>query len=70
MEDSLETIPFLDVEINDTSIETWVCRKPTDTNLFLNINVMYCPTKWKFSIIFCLLNIMLNVHVFAHSFSI
>ena len=53
MKHSLENIPFLDVEIkiNHTGIETWVYRKPTNTNLFLNFNAMY-PT----GLIFCLLN--------------
>ena len=59
MEHSLETIPFLDVEIkiNDTGIETRVYRKPTNrpTNLFLNFNAM-CPTTWKSDLILCLLN--------------
>ena len=32
-----ETIPFLDIEIrlNETGIDTWVYRKPTNTNLIL-----------------------------------
>ena len=57
MEHLLETIPFLDVEIkiNDTGIETWVYKKPTNTKLFLNFNAM-CPTKWKSGLIFCLFN--------------
>ena len=57
IEHSLKTIPFLDVEIkiNDTGIETWVYKKPTNTNLFLNFNAM-CPNKYKFGLIFCLLN--------------
>ena len=35
--------PFLDVEItiNYTGIETWIYRKSTNTNLFLNLNAMY-----------------------------
>ena len=38
MEQSLKTIPFLNakIKINDTSIETWVYKKPTNTNRFLN----------------------------------
>ena len=41
-----DTIPFLDVEIrlNETGIDTWVYRKPTNTNLILNLNAL-CPTK-------------------------
>ena len=40
MKHLLETISFLDVEIkiNNTAIETWAYRKPTNTNLFLNFN--------------------------------
>ena len=55
--ETIETIPSLDVEIkiNYTGIKTWVYRKPTNTNLFLNFNAM-CPTKWKSGLIFCLLN--------------
>ena len=51
------TIPFLDVEIrlNKTGIDTWVYRKPTNTNLILNFNVL-CPTKWKSGLIVCFLN--------------
>ena len=44
MKHSLQTISLLDVEINDTGIETWVYRKPTNTKLFFNFNPM-CPTK-------------------------
>ena len=54
---SSDTIPFLDVEIrlNKTGIDTWVYRKPTNTNLILNFNVL-CPTKWKSELILCFLN--------------
>ena len=57
MKHLLEIIPFLDVKIkiNDTGIETWVYRKPTNNNLFFKFNAM-CPTKWKFGLIFCLLD--------------
>ena len=57
MEHSLETIPFLVVEIkiNDISIETWIYGKPTNNNLFLSFSAM-CPTKWKSGLIFFLLN--------------
>ena len=46
MEHSFESIPFFDVKIkiNDTGIETWVYKKPTNTNLFINFNAM-CPTE-------------------------
>ena len=52
-----DTIPFLDVEIrlNETGIDTWVYRKPTNTNLILNFNAL-CPTKWKSGLILCFLN--------------
>ena len=52
-----DTIPFLDVEIrlNVTGIDTWVYRKPTNTNLILNFNAL-CPTKWKSGLILCFLN--------------
>ena len=52
-----DTIPFLDVEIrlNETEIDTWVYRKPTNTNLILNFNAL-CPTKWKSGLILCFLN--------------
>ena len=48
MEFPSDTIPFLDVEIrlNETGIDTWVYRKPTNTNLSLNFNAL-CLTKWK-----------------------
>ena len=51
------TIPFLDVEIrlNETGIDTWVYRKPTNTNLIFNFNTL-CPTKWKSGLILCFLN--------------
>ena len=52
-----DTIPFLDVAIklNETGIDTWVYRKPTNINLILNFNVL-CPTKWKSGLILCFLN--------------
>ena len=52
-----DTILFLDVEIrlNETGIDTWVYRKPTNTNLILNFIVL-CPTKWKSGLILCFLN--------------
>ena len=52
-----DTIPFFDVEIrlNKTGIDTWVYRKPTNTNLILNFNAL-CPTKWKSELILCFLN--------------
>ena len=52
-----DTITFLDVEIrlNETDIDTWVYRKPTNTNLILNFNAL-CPTKWKSGLILCFLN--------------
>ena len=52
-----DTIPILDVEIrfNETGIDTWVYRKPTNTNLILNVNAL-CPTKWKSGLILCFLN--------------
>ena len=52
-----DTIPFLDVEIrlNETGIDTWVYRKPTNTNLILNFNAL-CPIKWKSGLILCFLN--------------
>ena len=58
MKRSHETIPFLDVtiKINDTGIKTWIYRKPTNGNLFLNFNAI-CFTKWKSGLIFCLLNV-------------
>ena len=39
---------LLDVEIRliKTGIDTWVYRKPTNTNLILNFNAL-CLTKWK-----------------------
>ena len=51
------TIPFLDVEIrlNEIGIDTWVYRKPTNTNLIWNFNAL-CPTKWKSGLILCFLN--------------
>ena len=51
-----DTIPFLDVEIrlNETGIDTWEYRKPTNTNLILNFAL--CPTKWKSGLILCFLN--------------
>ena len=36
-------------------IETWIYRKPTNTNLILNFTAM-CPTKWKSGLISCLRN--------------
>ena len=52
-----DTISFLDVEIRltETGIDTWVNRKPTNTNLILNFNAL-CPTKWKSGLILCFLN--------------
>ena len=37
-----DIIPFFDVEIwlNETGIDTWVYRKPTNTNLILNFNAL------------------------------
>ena len=69
MKHSLETILFLDVEIkiNDTGIETWVYKKSTNTNLFVNFNAM-CPTKWKSGLIFCLLNRTKRIGLFNFSF--
>ena len=56
MELPSDTIPFLDVEIrlNKTGIDTWVYRKPRNTNLILNFNEV-CPTKWKSGLILCFL---------------
>ena len=52
-----DTIPFLDVEIrlNETLIDTWIYRKPTNTNLILNFNAL-CSAKWKSGLILCFLN--------------
>ena len=52
-----DTIPFLDVEIrlNETGIDTWVYRKPTNTNFILSFNTL-CPSKWKSGLILCFLN--------------
>ena len=57
VEHASETIPFLDVEIKltDSGVDTWVWRKPTNTNLLLNFNA-FCPLKWKSGLILCLLN--------------
>ena len=53
-----DAIPFLDVEIRlkmKQEFDTWVYRKPTNTNLIFNFNAL-CPTKWKSGLILCFLN--------------
>ena len=57
MELPSDTKPLLDVEIrlNEIGIDTWVYRKPTNTNLILKFNAL-CPTKWKSGLILCFLN--------------
>ena len=57
MELSSDTIPFLNAKIrlNEAGIDTWVYRKPTNTNLILHFNSL-CPTKWKSGLILCFLN--------------
>ena len=48
------TLPFLDVEVSlrDT-IETWLYRKPTNTNVVLNFDSV-APRAWKTGLIKCL----------------
>ena len=57
VEEANETLPFLDVEIKllENSYDSWVWRKKTHTGVLLNFSAM-APTKWKFGLIFCLLN--------------
>ena len=52
----VRTIAFLDVqiELNESSYNIWVWRKPTNTGLLLNFNAI-CPQTWKSSLIMCLL---------------
>ena len=45
-----DTIPFLDVEIrlNETGIDTWVYRRPTNINLILNRAKRICSSDFLF----------------------
>ena len=51
------SLSFLDVKIvvNENGTDTFVWRKPTNTNLLLNFNA-FCPSRWKCGLILCLLN--------------
>ena len=64
-----QTIAFREVEIkiNDSVIETWVYKKPTNTNLFLNFNAIYA-TKWKSGLIFGLLTCAKRICLFNFLF--
>jgi len=57
VEHASNTLAFFDVEIkiNDQGVDTWIWRKPTNTDLMLNFNAL-CPQKWKSGLDFCLLN--------------
>ena len=57
IEKTTDTLAFLDVEIklNDTSFDTTVYRKPTNTGLYLNF-FANCPKQWKSGLILCLLH--------------
>ena len=50
-----ETLPFLDVEIQiGENIETWLHKKPTNTDVLLNYDSV-APRAWKTGLIKCLL---------------
>ena len=51
------TLQFLDVgiKISENTVDTWVWRKPTNTDLFLNFAAI-CPIKWKSGLVFCMLH--------------
>jgi len=57
IEKSTKTLQFLDVDIriNESSVDTWVWRKPTNTGLCLNFEAI-CPLKWKSALILCMLH--------------
>ena len=46
---------FFNANLDETGIDPWVYRKPTNSNLILNFNAL-CPTKWKSGLILCFLN--------------
>ena len=50
-------LAFLDTQISikDANFESWVYRKPTNTNVLLNQSAV-CPVQWKNGLIKCLLN--------------
>ena len=50
-------LAFLDtqISINNSDFETWVYRKPTNTNVILNYSAI-CPIQWKIGLLKCLLN--------------
>ena len=56
------TLTFLDVEVelNESGYNTWVWRKPTNTELLLNFNAN-SPQTWKSSLIMCLLHRAKNI---------
>ena len=51
-----ENLPFLDpqIKLNDAGYKTYGWRKPTNTGLLLNFNVL-CTNTWKSGLIMCLL---------------
>ena len=57
VEIGLNKLPFLDAEvtIEDGNFETWVYRKPTNTNVLLNA-FAFCPSEWKRGLVYCFLN--------------
>ena len=56
-EKSNTSLPFLDVNVvlKDDGCDTWVFRKKTHTNVFLNFKAV-APLKWKSGLIACMLN--------------
>ena len=50
-------LPFLDVEVKlvDDGVETWVHRKPTDTEVILNYSSL-APMSWKIGLAKCFVN--------------
>ena len=57
VEETTNTLPFLDVEIklNENTFDSWVWKKKTHTGLLLNFAAI-APKKWKTGLVFCMLN--------------